>query len=77
MAGISLTVPCAVVQLSACLVGRGEPLCISQECLVVQRGAPKGGVGALGQGRLGGGGGASLLGPPGGGGGGSGRGQQC
>ncbi len=76
MAGINLTVPCAVVQLSACLVGTGEPLCISQERPVVQCGVPKGGVGALGQGRLGGEGGASLLGPPGGGGG-SGRGQQC
>ncbi len=61
---INLTLPCTVVQ---------QPQHVSQECLIVRRGAPKGGVCALGQGRRGGRGGALLLGLPGGGGGGRGQ----
>jgi hypothetical protein len=57
---VDLALPRAVVQ---------QPRRVSQERLIVRRGAPKGGVGASGQGRRGGRGGASLLGFPGGGGG--------
>jgi hypothetical protein len=56
---VDLALPRAVVQ---------QPQCISQECLIARRVAPKGVVGASGQGRCGGRGGASVLGLPGGGG---------
>ncbi len=56
---VDLTLPCTVVQ---------QPRHVIWERLIVQRGAPKGGVGASGQGRHGGRGGALLLGLPSGGG---------
>ncbi len=62
---VYLELPCAVVQ---------QPRRVSQEYLIVRRGAPNGGVSALGQGRRGGRGGALLLGLPGSGGG---RGRRC
>jgi hypothetical protein len=41
-AGVNLAVPCAVLQLGACLVGSGEAQRINQECLVIRCRAPEG-----------------------------------